>query len=503
MSIESRGPTTLGDEMIARHPGACAKLTGVTKAPASRETAHRASLGVERRLAWRAALLLLPFACLVLGSLGTALGRGDHALVVEMEEVISPVTARFLARSVEAAERDGAEIVVVRLDTPGGLLTSTRDMVSAILNSPVPVAVYVAPGGAQAASAGTFIAAAGHFAVMAPATNIGAASPVTARGEDLPSTLSRKAFQDAAAFMRSIAELRGRNVEALEATVLDAAAYAAEEAVELGVVDFVVQDLGELLQRVDGMQVRVVTAEGERTVTLETASLDTRTVGFGLFDRLLAFVADPNVAFLLLSLGTIGLFIEFYTPGLIGPGIVGALFLVLAFVGLGNLSPSWAAVALIVSGGVLLFVETNVDGFGVFGIIGIASFVVGAVLLFAHFGTPTPTWPGRTISLLVLVPVTAAVTVGGGLLVYGTVRSRRERPVEVPHDLVGQVGRTTSAPNPEGTVVVHGETWRARLQGAGPQGVESIAEGTEVEVVELDGSTLVVRALEDHGADEP
>ena len=280
-------------------------------------------------------------------------------------------------------------ILIIRLDTPGGLLTSTRDIVELLLDSPVPTAVYVSPSGAQAGSAGTFITAAANFAVMAPGSNIGAATPVSGTGRDLDETLASKVENDAAALIRSIAQERGRNAELLEATVREAASYSAREAVDGKVVDFLAEDIAGLLARIDGM-----TADtGEGQVILETVGIATRDLDKSFLENLLEFLSNPNVSFLLFTLGGLGIIIELFNPGLLVPVIVGVICLILAFVGVGNLPVNWAGVALILLAIVLGAAEVAVAGFGVLGVASVVSLIIGGLLLFAQFGESSPTLP--------------------------------------------------------------------------------------------------------------
>ena len=253
-------------------------------------------------------------------------------MLVDIDDAINPITAGYLERSMDQAREDGAKLVIVQLDTPGGLFSSTRDMVTVLLGSAVPSVVYVAPPGSRAASAGTFITAAAHFAVMAPATNIGAASPVAAGGEELPETIKSKATEDAAALMRDIATERGRNVEKLEATVLNAVAYTSEEAVDLGVVDFVAEDIEELLAELDGR----VAETPFGPVTLDTQGLDVRSVEMTLVERFLLILANPNISFLLIAIGGLGIMIELFNFGMVVPGLIGVTCLLLAFRGPGQ-----------------------------------------------------------------------------------------------------------------------------------------------------------------------
>ena len=441
-----------------------------------------------RRAPWRVALTALWLVSLALGVVGQAAAQSREAHVVTIDGIINPVSDRFLERAVEGAERADAEVIVLLLNTPGGLLDSTRRMVETIFASRVPVIVYVSPSGGRAASAGTFITAAGHIAAMAPGTNIGAASPISGQGEELPETLKEKIFEDTAAEIRSIAERRGRAVEPLEATVLEAKAYTANEALDLGIIDLVVSSVGELLDAVDGREVLVETEAGEVRVTLDVAGLTLREVEMGFFDRLLSFIADPNVAFLLLSLGGLGLVVELWSPGLIFPGVAGVIALVMAFMALGNLPGNWAGVALLLLAFVLIAAEANVEGFGVLGALGIVSFVLGGVLLFAHFGTPSPVLPSLRVSLWVLVPFSAALAAGVGGLTYSMVQSRRRQPEEPPLlGLIGAGGVVTAVLNPRGTIRVRGETWTASATGG-----ERIERGTEVVVVTEEGALLTV-----------
>ena len=412
------------------------------------------------RVVWLAGSVLL----LATGLAGAALAQAREAHVVEVDGIISPITERYITRALEEAERSRAEAVVITLDTPGGLLSATRDITETLLAAPVPVAVYVWPQGAHAASAGTFITVAGHIAAMAPGSNIGAASPVGGQGEDLNETLENKVFEDTAALIRAIAETRGRPSEPLEATVLEAKSYTAEEALDLGIIDIVAVNMNDLLQQLDGRSVVVITADGEQSVTLETAGVGVRNIRMGVFDRILSYIADPNVAFLLISLGGLGLFVEFWNPGLIFPGVAGLVALVLGLAALGSLPGNWAGAALILLAFVLFSVEFNVDGFGVFGALGVASIVLGGILLFAHFGTPSPVLPDISVSPWAIASVAGILGIGVLLFTRETGRARRaQRRLPVPEPIViGMTGMVSAALAPEGKVRVRGETWNAR-----------------------------------------
>ncbi len=295
------------------------------------------SVTLGRRRLWTSALVI-SLAWLGIAILyGSARAQSPYIAVGTIDGVIDIISTRYLDRIVDEALETEAELLVVQLNTPGGLADSTRDMVGLILGSRVPVAVYVSPAGAQAASAGTFITAAAHFAAMAPATNIGAASPVTLGGDDAPDTLFRKVNEDTQAFIRSIAEERGRDAAALESTVTRARSFAAREAVDAGIVDLIASDLDDLLRQVDG--VTVETTAG--TKVMNVSGLEVRSLDPSGVERLLAVIANPGLAIILLFVGIGGIFIEISVPGFGVPGIIGALALALAFVALGQLPVNW------------------------------------------------------------------------------------------------------------------------------------------------------------------
>ena len=429
-------------------------------------------------------LVLLGFAGAIAGILTPAVSaQGRHVAVVELDGAIDPISAGYLGRAIDLAAEDGAHLVVVLLDTPGGLLSSTRDMVEDIIASEVPVVVYVSPPGAQAASAGTFVTAAAHVAAMSPTTSIGAASPVGPSGEDLPETLESKATQDAAAFIRSIAERRGRNSEALEATVLSAASYSASEALDSNVIDLVAGSLVELLSQLDGRTVEL----SRGSVVLETEGLEIREIGRNPVERFLGIIADPNIAFLLISLGGLGLMVELWNPGLFVPGIAGVVALGLGFVALGNLPVNWVGAGLLALGIALFVAELQAPGIGVFGIGGAVCFVVGAFLLFGDTNPPGIEAPSVEVSIWVIAGVSILLAVSMVVLVRLAAESRHARHPTQMQTLVGQAGYASTALEPRGTVQVASELWSA-VSDSG----QSIEEGAEVIVVDMDGLKLKV-----------
>ncbi|MEX0761632.1 MAG: nodulation protein NfeD [Dehalococcoidia bacterium] len=439
------------------------------------------------------ALLIFGMTGLVLGQQpASAQAVQPQVAVVDLDGAIGNVTARYIERALQDAEADGTQLVVIRIDTPGGLLSSTREMVGHIFASEVPVAVFVSPEGAQAASAGTFIGAAASILAMAPATNIGAASVVGGQGEELPETLGRKATEDAAALIRSIANQRGRNVEALEATVWDATAYSANEAVELNIADLIATNIDDLITQVNGMT--VPTAAGD--VTLELTGAQITQTEMSLFERVLLILADPNIAFLLISLGGIGLIVELWNPGMWIPGSLGAAFLVLGFAGVGNLPFSWAGVALIILAFLLFYLEAQAPGIGYFGIAGAVALILGGIFLVGFFGPPVLP-PGSTLQvnrwLLAGVGITAGLSV---LWLARQIQVARKLPPYLSPlstgQLVGEPGEVTVKLRPKGEVRVAGEEWSAELVSGGVLDV-----GGHVKVSAVDGLRLLVESLDD------
>ena len=436
--------------------------------------------------------LIIAFSLLAMagGLIGTVTAQGQerHVLSLEVDGIITPVVEGFIDRAVERGEERDAELVLIHLDTPGGLLSSTRKIVEHLLNAEVPTAVYVSPRGAFAASAGTFITAAANFAVMAPGTNIGAASPVGSGGEELGETIKDKVTNDAAALMRSIADERGRNGDKLEETVLEATSYSAQEAVEFNMVDLIADDLDHLLAQLHGKE--AVTPAG--VFVLNTRDVEIENFDMSLVERLLQFLSDPNVSFLLLSLGSLGIFVELLNPGLIVPGLVGVILLVLAFVTFGNLPVNWAGVVLILLAVALATLEYYVAGFGVLGVGAIVCFVLGGLLLFFHTGAPSPTMPRISVSLWVLVPTVAVLGGGGAWALTAIIKSRRGEPEPGVADLVGRMAEVTADLAPRGIVRLESQLWTAVAQGT-----DRIAVGETVRVVDTDGIILTVARPDD------
>ena len=444
------------------------------------------------RLRIAVTLVFLGFGLLVFAPVrAMAQDEDPHVALVSIDGAIDRLSARFLSRGIRQASSSGAQLVVVTLDTPGGVLSSTRDMVVSMLSAEIPVAVYVSPPGARAASAGTFITAAANFAVMAPGTNIGAASPIAAGGADLPETLAKKINEDTRAFIRSIAVARGRNSQALEETVTIARSYSAAEAIELNVVDIIAADLADLLVQLDGRTAQ--TASGP--VVLRTKNADVREIKRTLLEMFLGVLADPNLAFVLLTIGGLGILAEFLTPGFIGPGVVGAIALALAFLGMGQLSVNWIGAGLILFAMVLFFLEAQEAGIGIFGIGSVISFLLGAFLLFGgYFSTPDISEPGSGVSLWLIGGFGGGMGVVLATFLYllrptGSSTGDYSRSGQGP---ASQVAVVVSDLDPMGKVRIGEEEWDATtdLQGA-------IPEGEEVRVLEAYGGVLKVARKEE------
>ena len=476
--------------------------------PPPAKTARIAQIG--RAIA--AALCLALIAAGLFG-LHTGLHAGRHTaraqsgspviLTAQIEDTITPVKARYIARAVERAGDRRAELLLITLNTPGGLYDSTRQIVGSLLESPTPVVVFVAPRGAQAGSAGTFITAAAHIAAMAPGSNIGAATPVSASGEDIGETLASKATNDAAALIRAIADARGRNADALEQTVRTAASYTANEALDANIIDLTADTLPDLLAAIDGRV--VTTAAGPRT--LRTADADLRPLNMQWRERLVDFIANPNIAFLLLTIGSLGLVFEMMTPGMIGPGVAGVICLGLGFLALGNLPFNWAGVAFILLAIILAALEIFVSGFGALGIGAVVSLIIGGVLLFGSFGGGIPAgFPDISVSVWLLAAVGGILALAAAYLAYEAVMSRAGSRraaatavgAAIPDSdgrssashLIGQTGIVTAPLRPRGIVALHNETWSAiSLDGT------EIAAGQPVQVAGAEGLVLTVRPV--------
>jgi membrane-bound serine protease (ClpP class) len=397
--------------------------------------------------------------------------------VLSVADVINPVSAEYITGGLKAAIQQGAQALIIQLDTPGGLDKSMRLIIKEMLSSPIPVIVYVAPSGSRAASAGTFITLAAHVAAMAPGTNIGAAHPVAVGSGEMGKEMSEKVTNDAAAYIKSIAEQRGRNVEWAEKAVRESVSASETEALQHKLIDLIALDLNDLLRQLNGR--KVVTPAGERLLSTEGVAV--QRVEMSLRQRLLSMLADPNVAYILLMLGAAGLFFEISTPGVVLPGVIGGISLLLGLYALQLLPVNYAGLGLIVLAIILFIAEIKVTSYGALTIGGIIAMILGSLMLFEA----PPPLPG--LSLWVVVPSTLLVAAFFVFLVGAALKTLTQRPYSGREGLLQKMGVALSPiDQKQGKVFVAGERWNARSEAP-------IAEGNEVEVMQIEGMTLLVK----------
>lgn len=442
------------------------------------------------RLRRRLSLLSLVFGAWVL-AVGSVSGAQEapRVTILTATGTVDQVLAGYIHEGIAAGARDGASAVVIELNTPGGSLDATNRIVSTILESPLPVIVWVSPAGGFAASAGTFITLASNVALMAPGTRIGAASPVGGGGEDIEGTLGDKVMNDAIASIRSIAETRGRNVDWAVRTVRDAFSSPASEALEVGAIDGIAATFEEVIAAADG---RVVTVGGGRQVTIAIAGATRDELPMNPLQGFLHLLSDPNIAFILFTVGFYGLIYELMSPNF-ATGILGGISIILAFIGSGSLPLNVAGVLLLGLAVLLIFLEASVDSHGLLAVAGVVCFLLGAATFYT---TPGPGFPAVQVSLPVMV-ISGGIGVAFSLLVLrAAVLTRRIRPIPIPGlsgtgqgttGLVGEVRRDLA---PGGSVFVAGEEWSARSVAG-----ELVPRGRFVRVVGQDGLTLVVEPL--------
>jgi membrane-bound serine protease (ClpP class) len=412
--------------------------------------------------------------------------RPEPIYVIEIKGVINPLSARYFQRAVAEAERDNAGLLVMLLDTPGGLDTAMRDMTQAILAARVPVAVYVAPSGARAASAGMFLTLAAHVAAMAPGTNIGAAHPVSLGGsQQQDDIMASKVAQDAAATARALAVTRGRSAEWAEKAVLNSVSLTSAEALSYGLIDTVAETLDDLLAQLDGRNVMT----GAGSLSLRTNGAPRVTMPMNIVEQMLHIITDPNIAYLLLTLGLYSLLIEFQAPGFGLPGTVGIVALALAFIAFGSLPLNWAGLGLIGLGAILLVAEFLSPSFGAMGIGGAAMFLIGSLILYQPFTPAAPGLPTVMVNPWLVIGITGLTAaliffaVGKGLSAQrGSVSSDLQRRI------VGMTGYAATDLTPVGTAQIGAELWTAVAENG-----EFVRAGESVVVTALEGITVRVR----------
>lgn len=426
--------------------------------------------------------------CLVAGLLLLAAPRaaGQETPVVytvEVDGIIQPVIAEYIRKAVDRADAEGAALFVITLRTPGGLLDTTRDINTTIINAKTPVAVWVGPSGSRAASAGFLITIAADVAAMAPGTHIGAAHPVSGGGAEMDDTMAKKVTSDTASYGRTIAQQRKRNAVLVEQAVVDSRSYTEQEALgaQPPLVDVVASDIRDLLSKLDG---RTILRFDGSSDTLRLAGATIESVEMTWAQRVLSALAHPQIAYLLLTLGMLGLTVEFWNPGAIFPGVAGGICLLLAFFALQVLPISYTGVLLILLGIVLLILEVKVTSFGVLAIGGVAAIFFGSLML---IDSPLPE---MQIGLRLIVPITLSISGIILFLVQLAVRAQQQRPVTGEAGMIDKVGEAITSIDPGGVgrVLTHGEIWTATAD-------EPIAAGDRVQVVGVKGLLLTVRKV--------
>ncbi len=414
--------------------------------------------------------------CGLLALLATSLASANSIVKIRVDDTIQPITAEYIDRAIEHARQTNADAVLIELSTPGGLLDSTRSIIEKILASPVPVIIYVAPSGARAASAGFFILESADVAAMAPGTNAGAAHPVTLGGEKMDDTMKTKVENDSAAFMRSYVGPRGRNVQLAESAVRQSKSWTDQEALQQHLIDVVARDQSDLLHQLDG---RTIKRFDGKTVKLHLSGDSVDELPMTVRQRILDFLLDPNIAFIVLAIGALALYAEFNHPGAVVPGVVGVVFILLALFALNLLPTRYASFTLIIAAFILFALEAKFATHGILGIGGIVLLTLGGLLL---VDGPIPQ---MRVQLWTALGVSVPLGVITVFLMTIALRARRSKVVTGLQGMIGAVGEARTDIDPEGKVFVQGELWNAHAPtrvGIGEQVVVRKVEGLELEV---------------------
>jgi membrane-bound serine protease (ClpP class) len=426
----------------------------------------------------RASLLLLVIMVALLASEVSA--SAPHVDVLQVKGTINPVLASYIDRGIGVAESDGAAACIIELDTPGGLGTAMEDITQRILNATVPVVVYVSPAGAKAASAGVLITIAGHVAAMAPGTHIGAMHPVAMGSEgevQMSETMEEKIVNDTVASIKSVAALRQRNVEWAEKAVRESATATDEEALELNVIDLIAPNLEGLLSQIDGREITLLNGE---MVTLHTRDALIKRIEMGAIEKFLFAISDPNIAYILLSLAMLGIFFEISSPGAIFPGVLGGICLLMSLYSLGMLPVNYAGMGLIILAFGLFIAEAFTPTFGALTAGGLASFIIGSLIL---FGGRSPLFK---VDIGLIVGVAVCVALFFAFVIQRVVRAHRHQATTGREGLVGQVAVARTMLDPKGTIFLEGELWNATAESS------KIEAGEEVVITRVDGLKIWV-----------
>ncbi len=401
-----------------------------------------------------------------------------HAAVIKINDVITPAVAEFISRSIERATKENASCLIIQMDTPGGLDLSMRDIIKDIMNADIPVVVYVGPSGARAASAGAIITIAADIAAMAPGTNIGAAHPVAVGGGKMDRTMAEKVVNDAVAYVKSIAQKKGRNVDWAVRAVRDSVSIPETEALKLKVIDLIAKDLNELLEKIDGKTVE----KPKGSIKLATKGLKIQELEMGFRQRFLATLSNPNIAYILMMIGLVGLYFELAHPGAIFPGVIGGISLILAFFAFRTLPVNYAGVLLIVLGVFLFIAEIKIASYGLLTMGGLVSLAIGSIML---FDSPAPF---LRASFTVIIPTVLATAAFFIFVVAAALRAQLARPTTGSEGIVGETGVAKTRLAPEGKVFVHGEWWNAYAD-------EEIEPEEKVRVLKNEGLKLKVERV--------
>ena len=421
-------------------------------------------------IAW----LVMPLA---LGLGGSLLAAGPTTVeVLTVDGTIVPVIADYVDRGISRAEEDGATVCIIELDTPGGLLDSTDKIVKSIMTADVPIVVYVSPKGAWAASAGTFITLSADIAAMTPGTTIGAAHPVSGGGQEIPADEMQKIVEFSAKWMRTIAEERGRNMEEAELAVTQSKSFTDVDALAANLVNLRADSLDSVISQINGWN---VTLASGKEVTIDTTNYGLTSNAMNEIERFLQTISDPNIAYILLTLATIGLIVEISSPGMVFPGVAGGISLFLAFYSLGVLNAYWGGIALILLAVGLFIAEYFTTSFGLLTAGGIISLVMGSLLLFSHS-------PGVQVSWWLIVGVTVAFAAFAIFVIGAIIRGQRRRKTTGAEGMIGTIAIARTPLDPAGTVLAQGELWTAASEGG------RVAPGEEVTVTKVEGLKLWV-----------
>jgi membrane-bound serine protease (ClpP class) len=418
---------------------------------------------------------------LVLFCIASLSVTAQQVISIKVDGAITPATAEYIQRALNDASSQQAECVIIRLNTPGGLLKSTRLIVTDILASPVPVIVYVSPAGANAGSAGVFITLAAHVAVMTPGTNIGAAHPVSANGQ-LDTVMNTKVTNDAVAFIRTIAEKRNRNAAWAAQAVLNSVSVTENEALKLNVINFIAANERKLLQLVDGQEIELES----KTKVLQTKNATIHALDMTWYEQLLQVISDPNIAYILFLIGLYGLLFEVYTPGALFPGIIGGISLILALYAMHTLPVNYAGMALIVFAVILFLLEIKITSHGMLTIGGVISLLLGSMMLIRT----DDVWNVTGISLGIIIPAVVVTALFFLMIVAMGIRAQRLETTTGIDGMIGLTGEAITALNPSGKVLVHGEIWNAESIGG-----EFIDEGKKIRVTSFKDFTVVVEII--------